>query len=532
MSEILKVRDLSISFAVRDDSFLAVDSISFDIQRNQTMALVGESGSGKSVTAMSILQLLPRPQASYSNNSSILFDGKEVIDAPAKELIKIRGNIISMVFQEPMTSLNPYHRVGDQITESIILHSKKSKADANKEAKKLMTLVEIDDVDRRFSAYPHELSGGQRQRIMIAMALVNEPDLLIADEPTTALDVTIQAQILDLMTKLQKELGMSILFITHDLGLVEKFSDQVCVMKDGKIVEKGNTLEVFKDPQHDYTKKLLDAEPQPKDKFSSNDSVLLDIKNLNVFYNIPSSNPFKKDRFHAVKDISFSIKANSTIGLVGESGSGKSTLGRAIANLIPFEGSIIYDGKDISINSAQESKNLKKDIQIVFQDPYGSLSPRMTIGEIVGEGLGVHFSYSKEEKNQRIDKALNDVGINPSQKSKYPHEFSGGQRQRIAIARSLIMSPAFMILDEPTSALDRSIQIQVIKLLKDLQDEYSLTYLFISHDLKVIRSMSDEIFVMKQGRIVEAGSASEVFDNPKEEYTRKLLNAALSYASG
>ena len=532
MNEILKVRDLSISFAVRDDSFLAVDSISFDIQRNQTMALVGESGSGKSVTAMSILQLLPRPQASYSNNSSILFDGKEVIDAPAKDLIKIRGNIISMVFQEPMTSLNPYHRVGDQITESIILHSKKSKADANKEAKKLMTLVEIDDVDRRFSAYPHELSGGQRQRIMIAMALVNEPDLLIADEPTTALDVTIQAQILDLMTKLQKELGMSILFITHDLGLVEKFSDQVCVMKDGKIVEKGNTLEVFNNPQHDYTKKLLDAEPQPKDKFSSNDSVLLDIKNLNVFYNIPSSNPFKKDRFHAVKDISFSIKANSTIGLVGESGSGKSTLGRAIANLIPFEGSIIYDGKDISRNSAQESKNLKKDIQIVFQDPYGSLSPRMTIGEIVGEGLGVHFSYSKEEKNQRIDKVLNDVGINPSQKSKYPHEFSGGQRQRIAIARSLIMSPAFMILDEPTSALDRSIQIQVIKLLKDLQDEYSLTYLFISHDLKVIRSMSDEIFVMKQGRIIEAGSANEVFDNPKEEYTRKLLNAALSYASG
>ena len=532
MNEILKVRDFSIRFAVCDDSFLSVDNISFDIQINQTMALVGESGSGKSVTAMSILQLLPRPQASYSDNSSILFNGKEVIDAPAKELIKIRGNIISMVFQEPMTSLNPYHRVGDQITESIILHSKKSKADANKEAKKLMTLVEIDDVDRRFSAYPHELSGGQRQRIMIAMALVNEPDLLIADEPTTALDVTIQAQILDLMTKLQKELGMSILFITHDLGLVEKFSDQVCVMKDGKIVEKGNTLEVFKNPQHDYTKKLLDAEPQPKDKFSSNDNILLDIENLNVFYNIPSSNPFKKDRFHAVKDISFSIKANSTIGLVGESGSGKSTLGRAIANLIPFEGSIIYDGKDISKNSAQESKNLKKDIQIIFQDPYGSLSPRMTIGEIVGEGLGVHFSYSREEKNQKIDKVLNDVGINPSQKSKYPHEFSGGQRQRIAIARSLIMSPAFMILDEPTSALDRSIQIQVIKLLKDLQDEYSLTYLFISHDLKVIRSMSDEIFVMKQGRVVEAGSANEVFDNPKEEYTRKLLNAALSYASG
>ena len=532
MSEILKVKDLSISFAVRDESFLAVDSISFDIQRNQTLALVGESGSGKSVTAMSILQLLPRPQASYSQNSSILFNGKEVIDAPSKELIKIRGNIISMVFQEPMTSLNPYHRVGDQITESILLHSNKSKNEANEEAKKLMSLVEIDDVNRRFSAYPHELSGGQRQRIMIAMALVNEPDLLIADEPTTALDVTIQAQILDLMTKLQKELGMSILFITHDLGLVEKFSDQVCVMKDGKIVEKGDTVKVFSEPKHEYTKKLLDAEPQPKIKFSNNKDTLLEIQNLDVFYNIPSSNPFKKERFHAVKDISFSIKKNSTIGLVGESGSGKSTLGRAIANLIPFEGNIIYDGKDISKNSSQETKELKKDIQIIFQDPYGSLSPRMTVGEIVGEGLGVHFSFSKDEKKNKIDKVLRDVGISPSQKSKYPHEFSGGQRQRIAIARSLIMSPAFMILDEPTSALDRSIQIQVIDLLKDLQDEYSLTYLFISHDLKVIRSMSDSIFVMKQGTIVEAGPSSEVFDSPKEEYTKKLLNAALSYASG
>jgi len=315
MSKILKVKDLSISFEVRDKSFLAVDGISFDIERNQTLALVGESGSGKSVTAMSILQLLPRPQASYSKASSILFNDKEVIDAPNSELIKIRGNIISMVFQEPMTSLNPYHRVGNQITESILLHSKKSKIEADDEAKNLMRLVEIDDVDRRFTAYPHELSGGQRQRIMIAMALVNRPDLLIADEPTTALDVTIQAQILDLMTKLQKELGMSILFITHDLGLVEKFSDEVCVMKDGKIVEKGNTKTVFENPQHEYTQKLLDAEPQPKENFSTNDLTLLEIQNLNVFYNIPSSNPFKKESFHAVKDISFLIKENSTIGL-------------------------------------------------------------------------------------------------------------------------------------------------------------------------------------------------------------------------
>ena len=334
------------------------------------------------------------------------------------------------------------------------------------------------------------------------------------------------------MTKLQKELGMSILFITHDLGLVEKFSDEVCVMKDGKIVEKGNTKTVFENPKHEYTQKLLDAEPQPKENFSTNDLSLLEIQKLNVFYNIPSSNPFKKESFHAVKDISFSIKENSTIGLVGESGSGKSTLGRAIANLIPYEGNIIYDGKDIGKNTSQQTKKLKKDIQIIFQDPYGSLSPRMTIGEIVGEGLGVHFAFSKEEKNKKIDKVLNDVGISPSDKSKYPHEFSGGQRQRIAIARSLIMSPAFMILDEPTSALDRSIQIQVIKLLKDLQNEYSLTYLFISHDLKVIRSMSDTIFVMKQGKIIEAGPSKDVFDSPKEEYTKRLLNAALSYASG
>jgi len=315
MSKILKVKDLSISFEVRDKSFLAVDGISFDIERNQTLALVGESGSGKSVTAMSILQLLPRPQASYSKASSILFNDKEVIDAPNSELIKIRGNIISMVFQEPMTSLNPYHRVGNQITESILLHSKKSKIEADNEAKKLMRLVEIDDVDRRFTAYPHELSGGQRQRIMIAMALVNKPDLLIADEPTTALDVTIQAQILDLMTKLQKELGMSILFITHDLGLVEKFSDEVCVMKDGKIVEKGNTKTVFENPKHEYTQKLLDAEPQPKENFSTNDLSLLEIQKLNVFYNIPSSNPFKKESFHAVKDISFSIKKIQPLAL-------------------------------------------------------------------------------------------------------------------------------------------------------------------------------------------------------------------------
>ena len=531
MSNILEVSNLSINFATRDGIFKAVDDISFNIESNKTMALVGESGSGKSVTAMSILQLLPRPQASYSQASSIKFKGDEIIDAPNKKLLNIRGNIVSMVFQEPMTSLNPYHRVGDQITESILLHTDSSKKKAIDEAKKLLELVEIDDIERRFYAYPHELSGGQRQRIMIAMALVNKPQLLIADEPTTALDVTIQAQILDLMSKLKNELGMSILFITHDLGLVQQFSDHVCVMKDGIIVEQGVTSNVFNNPSHDYTKRLLDAEPKPKEMSTLSKTPIIQVDKLNVYYNIPSVNIFKKSTFHAVKDVSFKIFENTTIGLVGESGSGKSTLGKAIANLISYEGDVFFKGKDLNSNSSKEKKELKKNIQIVFQDPYGSLSPRMTIGEIVGEGLGVHFKLSKKERELKIDKVLSDVGIEVNAKNKYPHEFSGGQRQRIAIARSLIMNPSFMILDEPTSALDRSIQIQVINLLKSIQDEYGLTYLFISHDLKVIRSMSDYIFVMKNGEIVESGISEEVFDEPKEEYTKKLLTAALRYAS-
>jgi ABC-type microcin C transport system duplicated ATPase subunit YejF len=527
MKNIVEVRNLRIDFKVRDGLFRAVDDINFDIETNKTLALVGESGSGKSVTAMSIMQLLPVPQATYAKGSSIKFNGKEIINAKKKELLSIRGNIISMVFQEPMTSLNPYHKVGKQITESVLLHTNTSRYQAKKEAIELMKLVEIDNVERRFNSYPHELSGGQRQRIMIAMALVNKPKLLIADEPTTALDVTIQAQILDLMSKLKQELGMSILFITHDLGLVKEFSDQVCVMQNGKIVESGDTDNVFDDPKHSYTQKLLSAEPTPKLDINKNHKPLIEIHNLNVYYDMPRTNFFKKNRFHAVKDTSLNIHENTTIGLVGESGSGKSTLGKAIANLTKFEGRISFNGKEIK----DSSKEIKKHIQIVFQDPYGSLSPRMTVGEIVGEGLGVHFKFSKKETQKRIDKVLSDVDIDLNAKNKYPHEFSGGQRQRIAIARSLIMNPAFMILDEPTSALDRSIQIQVINLLKDIQDEYKLTYLFISHDLKVIRSMSDYIFVMKDGKIVESGLSNEVFEYPKEKYTKKLLSAALRYAS-
>ena len=523
MKNIVEVKNLSIDFNVRNGTFRAVDNINFDIQNNKTLALVGESGSGKSVTAMSIMQLLPMPQASYSENSSIKFESKEIINASKQDLLSLRGNIISMVFQEPMTSLNPYHKVGNQITESVLLHSKVSKKEAKDEALNLMKLVEIDDVERRFNSYPHELSGGQRQRIMIAMALVNKPKLLIADEPTTALDVTIQAQILDLMSKLKEELGMSILFITHDLGLVREFSDQVCVMQNGHIVEKGNTDDVFKNPEHSYTQKLLNAEPQPKLDINTEEIPLIKIENVDVFYDMPSINFFNKNRFHAVKNASLNIYKNTTIGVVGESGSGKSTLGKAIANLIKYEGDILYDGKDIRYSS----KEIKKHIQIVFQDPYGSLSPRMTVGEIVGEGLGVHFNLTKLETQKRIDKVLDDVGIEIDAKNKYPHEFSGGQRQRIAIARALILEPKILILDEPTSALDVTIQNQIINLLNKLQKQLQLSYIFISHDMTVIKAISDRIIVLKDGLIVEENTSSNLFNTPKSEYTKKLISSVV-----
>ena len=531
MKSLLKISNLSINFQVRKKEFSAVKNLNLSIKENQIVGLVGESGSGKSVTAMSIMRLLPEPKATYAEESSIVFDGEEILSADKPSLRKIRGNKISMIFQEPMTSLNPYHRVGDQIVESILLHKAQAKSEAVSEAKNLMNLVEISEADRRFMSYPHELSGGQRQRIMIAMALANKPKLLIADEPTTALDVTIQAQILDLMTKLKNEVGMSILFITHDLGLIEKFSDTITVMQEGVVVEQGDTKAVFSNPQHVYTKKLINSEPSIKEVTLIEQPPLISVKDLNIFYPLPKKTFFKNDFFQAVKDVNFSIPKKSTIGLVGESGSGKSTLGKALAGLVNYQGSIIYDGSDIGQLNTKELKAIKKDIQIVFQDPYGSLSPRMTVGEIVGEGLDVHFNLSQKQKNERIADSLQAVEINPDDRFKYPHEFSGGQRQRVAIARSLILNPSFMILDEPTSALDRSIQIQVIELLKNIQQQYELTYLFISHDLKVVRSMSDYIFVMQNGVIVESGPAKQVFSSPEEDYTDKLLNAALRYST-
>jgi len=531
MKSLLKISNLSINFQVRKKEFSAVKNLNLSINENQIVGLVGESGSGKSVTAMSIMRLLPEPKATYAEESSIVFDGEEILSADKASLRKIRGNKISMIFQEPMTSLNPYHRVGDQIVESILLHKAQPKSEAVSEAKNLMNLVEISEADRRFMSYPHELSGGQRQRIMIAMALANKPKLLIADEPTTALDVTIQAQILDLMTKLKNEVGMSILFITHDLGLIEKFSDTITVMQEGVVVEQGDTKAVFSNPQHAYTKKLINSEPSIKEVTLIEQPPLISVKDLNIFYPLPKKTFFKNEFFQAVKDVNFSIPKKSTIGLVGESGSGKSTLGKALAGLINYQGSIIYDGSNIGQLNIKELKAIKKDIQIVFQDPYGSLSPRMTVGEIVGEGLDVHFNLSQKQKDERIADSLKAVEINPDDRFKYPHEFSGGQRQRVAIARSLILNPSFMILDEPTSALDRSIQIQVIELLKNIQQQYELTYLFISHDLKLVRSMSDYIFVMQDGVIVESGPAKQVFSSPEEDYTDKLLNAALRYST-
>ena len=527
MSKLLEIKNLSVDFKLRESIFRAVNDISFEIEKNQTLALVGESGSGKSVTAMSILKLLPYPKAMHPNDSKIIFEGKNILGFNSERLRQLRGNIVSMIFQEPMTSLNPFHRVGDQVIEAIITHNKVSKKEAKNKAFELLELVEISDLSRRLKSFPHELSGGQRQRVMIAMALVNNPKLLIADEPTTALDVTIQAQILDLMSKLQKEFGMSILFITHDLGLVDKFSDKVAVMKEGRIVEIGETKKVFTNPKEAYTKLLLASIPKEKTKIESEPQPLVEISDLDVFYRIESQNIFKESYFHAVKNINLKINKKTTIGLVGESGSGKSTLGRAIANLLPYKGSVFFDVKEIS---SFKDRSIRKDIQIIFQDPYGSLSPRLTVGDIVGEGLDIHMNLSKQERNEQIEQTMLEVELDPKYRFKYPHEFSGGQRQRIAIARSIILKPKFIILDEPTSALDRSIQIQIIDLLKSLQEKYNLTYLFISHDLKVIRAMSDIILVMQNGEMVEEGNARSIFEKPKDEYTRELLSAAIKYS--
>jgi len=526
---LLEVKNLSVNFGTGDDAVRAVRNVSFEIKRGETLAVVGESGSGKSVTALSILQLLPYPMANHPNGS-IRFQGRELVGAPPRDLLDVRGNRISMIFQEPMTSLNPLHTIERQVNEVLILHKGLTRSAARKRTLELLEQVGIPEAVNRLDAFPHQLSGGQRQRVMIAMALANEPDLLIADEPTTALDVTIQAQILKLLKTLQARYGMALLFITHDLGIVAKMADRVCVMTQGRIVEQGPVAEVFDNPQHSYTQHLLSAEPKGRPVEADPAAAeILKLDDVKVHF------PVKRGVLRrtvgyikAVDGVSLTLREGHTIGLVGESGSGKTTLGLALLRLEGSKGGIQFDKQDLQALSQREIRPLRRQMQIVFQDPYSSLSPRMSVGEIVGEGLQVHRIGSEAERSRMIDEALTEVGLDPAARERYPHEFSGGQRQRIAIARALVLKPRLIVLDEPTSALDMSVQAQIVDLLRDLQTRHKLAYLFISHDLKVVRALADEVLVLRHGKVVERGSAQQIFERPQTPYTQALIAAAFN----
>jgi microcin C transport system ATP-binding protein len=530
---LLSVRDLSVAFTQGGKTTTAVDYISFDIMPGETVALVGESGSGKSVTALSILKLLSYPAASHPSGQ-IVFQGEDLLDSDEADLRRVRGNDITMIFQEPMTSLNPLHVIEDQIGEVLKLHQGMNRANARLRTLELLAQVGIRDAEKRLQAYPHQLSGGQRQRVMIAMALANAPKLLIADEPTTALDVTVQAQILELLAKLKSEREMSMLFITHDLGIVRKIADRVCVMTKGKIVEMGKTAEIFANPQHDYTKHLLAAEPKGQPPaFDGNAPIIMEGKDIKVWFPIKAGLMRKTvDHVKAVNGISLQIRAGQTMGVVGESGSGKTTLGLALSRMISSQGRIAFIGSDINQYTFKQMRPMRKHLQIVFQDPYGSLSPRMSIADIVAEGLSIHEpSLNAMEREVRVVDVLSEVGLDPETRHRYPHEFSGGQRQRVAIARAMILKPKFVMLDEPTSALDMSVQAQVVDLLRDLQAKHGLAYLFISHDLKVVRALANEIMVMRNGEVVESGASRDVFDHPKTDYTKALMAAAFNIAT-
>ncbi len=526
--KLLEVRDLGVVFGT--NPVPAVEGASFTLDKGETLALVGESGSGKTVTALSILQLLPYPLAHHPAGS-IEFAGEELIGAPAERLRQIRGNRIAMVFQEPMTSLNPLHRVEKQIGEVLTLHKKLPENLVRKRVLELLKLVGLPEAEKRLGAFPHELSGGQRQRVMIAMALANEPDLLIADEPTTALDVTIQAQILSLLKELKAELGMALLLITHDLHIVRKMAERVCVMTEGHIVEQGPVEQVFAHPQHPYTRKLLAAEPRGRPAPAPAGTPLIaEVDDLKVWYPIKTGLlRHVTDNIKAVDGVSFTLHEGHTLGVVGESGSGKTTLGLAFLRLIESRGAIRFAGQAIDGLANTTLRPLRRQMQVVFQDPFGSLSPRMSIAEIVGEGLEVHErGRSPEERDSLVVEALNEVGLDPESRFRYPHEFSGGQRQRIAIARALVLKPKLIVLDEPTSALDMSVQAQIVDLLRELQQRHKLAYIFISHDLRVIRALADEVVVMKDGKIVEQGPADRLFDRPEQDYTKALMAAAFS----
>jgi microcin C transport system ATP-binding protein len=533
---LLSVRDLSVAFRQGGRETVAVDRVSFDVGKGETVALVGESGSGKSVTALSILKLLPYPSARHPSGA-IVFKGRDLVPLAERDMQQLRGDDITIVFQEPMTSLNPLHTIEKQIGEILLLHRGLTGEAARKRTLEVLTQVGIPDPLTRLKSYPHQLSGGQRQRVMIAMALANEPDLLIADEPTTALDVTVQAQIIALLKDLKERLGMSLLFITHDLGIVRRLADRVCVMKEGKIVEHGTVERVFSAPEHPYTKALLAAEPRPDPApLRPDQPVVLDASHVKVWFAI-TRGVLRKVVGHvkACDGISITLHKGETLGVVGESGSGKSTLGRAILRLISSEGSIVFMGHELQNLRFKEMRPFRHDMQIVFQDPYGSLSPRMSVAEIIKEGLRVHHPDMPErQRDERVIQALKDVGLNPDTRFRFPHEFSGGQRQRIAVARAVVLEPTFIVLDEPTSALDMVIQAQMVDLLRDLQKRRELTYLFISHDLRVVAALASRLVVMRHGQVVEAGDAGELFRNPKTDYTRALFAAAfkLETASG
>ena len=523
MTRILDVNDLAVAFRGE----VVVSGVTFHIDQGETVALVGESGSGKSVTALSVLQLLPYQYASHPRGS-IRVDGQEVVGAAEDDMLKVRGERVGMVFQEPMTSLNPLHTIEQQIGEILFVHRALGKRDARERALELLDLVALPNAHERLGAYPHELSGGQRQRVMIAMALANEPDLLIADEPTTALDVTVQAQILALLGALKERLNMALLLITHDLGVVRKMADRVCVMTQGEIVEQGRAAQVFDAPRHDYTRRLLAAEPSGDPVPATVGApVVMTAERLSVHYNLARGWFARARVLKAVDDVSVEIRQGQTLGIVGESGSGKTTLAMALLRLLGSQGEVRLHGDSIQGLKAKALRPLRRQMQVVFQDPYGSLAPRLSVHQIIEAGLKIHQpALSAADRRREVGRVLVDVGLDPGAQDRYPHEFSGGQRQRVAIARAIVLNPALVVLDEPTSALDVSVQAQIVDLLRDLQRRHDLAYLFISHDLKVVRALAHELIVMKDGVIVEQGEAAQVFDAPKTDYTKALMAAA------
>ena len=530
---LLSVRDLSVAFGRDPDTPHAVDQVSFELRRGETLALVGESGSGKSATALSVMRLLPYP-AAWHPSGAIVFKGRDLLTLKEREMRRVRGDNITIVFQEPMTSLNPLHTIEKQIAEVLLLHKGIAGARARARTIELLTQVGLPDPESRLTSFPHQLSGGQRQRVMIAMALANEPDLLIADEPTTALDVTVQAQILKLLKELQTRHGMAILFITHDLGIVRKVADRLCVMQRGRIVEEGTVEQVFAAPQHPYTIDLLAAEPKGKPAPPNPDGeVMIETRDLKVWFPIERG-VLRRTVGHikAVDGVSIDLRRGETLGVVGESGSGKTTLGLALLRLISSDGPIVFMGHRLQGLKFKQMRPFRRHMQIVFQDPYGSLSPRMAVGEVIGEGLEIHQpDLSAAERDHRVVRALVDVGLDPNTRFRYPHEFSGGQRQRIAVARAMVLEPTFVVLDEPTSALDMLIQAQIVDLLRDLQQRRQLTYMFISHDLKVVAALASKLIVMRGGKVVEEGAAAEIFARPRSPYTKALFAAAFDLDS-